>query len=233
HFSVATLSGYGCEDMPAAISAAGALMRYLEETQKNALSHIHAIKTIRRSAYMLLDASTRRNLELTQPLQFGGSRKNTLLYLIDRTRSGMGGRMLRDWVDRPLQSPADIEARLDAVDKLAGDMLCRGRLQELLKGMYDIERLSSKIVYGALNARDCLALRQSLERIPGLAALLAGSESVLIRETCAMLDPMEDVRSLLAAAIADEPPVSVKEGGFIRRGYHTEVDELSEITEGT
>ncbi len=233
HFGVATLSGFGCENLPLAISAAGALMRYLEETQKNALSHICAVRTISRSSYMVLDASTRRNLELTQPLQYGGSKKNTLLYLLDHCCTGMGSRMLRDWIDRPLQKIDEIDARLDSVEFLSADLPVRKNLQSLLKGIYDIERLSSKIVYGALNARDCVALRQTLERIPALKDQLDGNDKALLQQAGLSLDPMEDIHTLLTSAICDEPPAGVKDGGFIRAGYNAEVDELTSITTGS
>lgn len=233
HFSVATLNGYGCADLPYAIGAAGALLQYLEETQKNALSHIHSLKTLRRSAYMVLDESTRRNLELTQPLQYGGSKKNTLLYLLNQTRTSMGSRMLRDWVDRPLQSIDEINARLDAVEELHEKLIDRRRMQELFKGIYDIERLSSKIVYGTLNARDCVSLRQTLERVPELIEITSNQSSAMLLDISAKLDEMEDIRVLLFNAIADDPPVSVKEGHLIRPGYNAEVDELTSISEGS
>ena len=233
HFGVVTLSGYGCEHLPQAVAAAGALMRYLEDTQKNALSHIQAIKTVQRSSYMGLDAATRLNLELTQPLQASGSKQNTLLHLLNRTYTGMGGRMLRDWIDRPLRAIGDIEARLDGVEKLTVNMMVLSDLQTQLKGIYDIERLCSKIVYGALNARDCLALRQTLARIPALKSALDDVPADLLRQAIKELDPMEDILALLCAAIVDEPPASIKEGGFIKRGYHAEVDELTALSEGS
>lgn len=233
HFRVASLQGYGCDTLPAAVCAAGALMQYLEETQKNALSHIHSLRVLNRSSYMNLDASTRRNLELTQPLQHGGSKKNTLLYLLDETKTAMGCRMLRDWIDRPLQSVEDIERRQEAVSAFFADMPARKTLQQQLSTVYDIERLCSRIVYGSINGRDCVALRNSLYRIPEVQQLLqgfSGGTLATIRDT---LDAMEDIAALLGAAICDEPPVGVKEGGVIREGYHAEVDELRAIQNGS
>lgn len=206
HFHVASLQGFGCEGLPAAVSAAGALMQYLEETQKNALSHIHTLRMLNRSSYMNLDAATRRNLELTQPLQHGGSRKNTLLYLLDRTKTAMGSRLLRDWIDRPLQNAGAIVRRQEAVAALAADMPARRSLQEQLAGVYDIERLCSRIVYGSINGRDCIALRNSLRAIPAVQQLLQALAADPLREDAAALDPMEDIAALLAAAIAEEPP---------------------------
>ena len=233
HFNVGSLAGFGAEDAPYAVSAAGALMRYLDETQKNALSHINGMRLLIRSNYMVLDASTRRNLELTQPLRYGANKKNTLLHLLDEAKTGMGGRMLRDWIDRPLQSIEEIERRLDAVGELKDNLTQRKQLQELLHGMYDIERLFSKIVYGSVNARDCVALILTLERIPLIKETIRSNNSFALRDISRDLDEMSDVLSLLMNAIVDEPPSNLKEGGFIRIGYNTEVDELRSIAENS
>ncbi len=231
HFKVGSLSGFGADDAPYALCAAGALMRYLDETQKNALSHIGGMRLLNRSSYMVLDATTRRNLELTQPLRFGGNKKNTLIHLLDHAKTGMGGRMLRDWIDRPLQSIEEIERRLDAVGELKDNLTQRRQLQEMLQGMYDIERLCSKIVYGTVNARDCIALIQTLERVPLIKETLHANESEALTDISRGLDEMEDVLNLLLRAITDEPPANLKEGGFIRSGYNAEVDELRGIAE--
>jgi len=233
HFNVASLAGFGVENAPYAVSAAGALMRYLDETQKNALSHIHGMRLLNRSSYMVLDATTRRNLELTQPLRFGASKKNTLISLLDSAKTGMGGRMLRDWIDRPLQSVEAIERRLDAVEELTNSMTERKQLQELLHGVYDIERLCSKIVYGTVHARDCVALSKTLERIPFIKETLKQNKSGALQNISERLDEMEDVLSLLQSAITDEPPAGLKDGGFIRAGYNAEVDELRAIADGS
>ncbi len=233
HFKVNSLASYGIDKLPYMVSACGALMQYLEETQKNSLSHIHRITMLNRGGYMLLDSATRRNLELTAPIRQGGSRKNTLLYLLDSTQTAMGGRMLRDWVERPLLSGAAIEERLDAVEELQKDLPLRRALCEQLSGIYDIERLCSRIVYGSVNARDCVALRNTLARFPALTEALSPLSSeanARIRDT---LDLMEDVLSLLCAAISEEPPIGVKEGGMIRSGFHAEVDELRAISTGS
>ncbi len=231
HFQVNSLAGFGAEDAPYAVSAAGALMRYLDETQKNALSHIQGMRLLNRSQYMVLDATTRRNLELTQPLRFGGNKKNTLIHLLDHAKTGMGGRMLRDWIDRPLQSIQEIERRLDAVASLKENLTQRKQLQELLHGMYDIERLCSKIVYGSVNARDCVALIQTIERVPIIKEALRANESLALKDISQTLDEMEDVLGLLLSAITEEPPATLKDGGFIRTGYNAEVDELRNIAE--
>jgi DNA mismatch repair protein MutS len=233
HFHVGSLAGFGADDAPYAVSAAGALMRYLDETQKNALSHINDMRMLNRSSYMVMDATTRRNLELTQPLRFGGSKKSTLIHLLDYAKTGMGGRMLRDWVDRPLQSVQDIERRLDAVGELKDELAKRKQLQDLLHGMYDIERLCSKIVYGSVSARDCVALIRTLERVPLIKETLRTNASEALLGISRGLDEMEDVLGLLLTAIADEPPVGLKDGGFIRAGYNAEVDELRGIAENS
>ncbi len=233
HFNVGSLLGFGADEAPYAVSAAGALMRYLDETQKNALSHIRGMRLLNRSQYMVLDATTRRNLELTQPLRFGGSKKNTLIYLLDRAKTGMGGRMLRDWIDRPLQSAAEIERRLDAVAELKENLSLRRQMQELLHGMYDIERLCSKIVYGSVNARDCVALIQTIGRVPLIKEALRENASAALHDISQTLDEMEDVLNLLLAAITEEPPAGLKDGGFIRAGYNAEVDELRSIAENS
>ena len=233
HFGVSSLSGFGCDDLPQTVSAAGALMHYLSDTQKNALSHIRAIKTLHRSAYMVLDAATRRNLELSQPLRTSGNKKNTLLHLLNHTQTAMGSRALRIWVESPLQSTVEIEERLDGVEELVNNIMARHDVESQLKGLYDIERLCSRIVYGALNARDCLALRQVLSRIPALKAVLSDMNALLLRDAGSQLDLMEDIHALLSAAIVDEPPIGVKDGGFIRPGYSKEVDELTSIACGS
>ena len=233
HFNVNSLAGFGAEDAPYAVSAAGALMRYLDETQKNALSHIGGMRLLNRSNYMVLDATTRRNLELTQPLRYGANKKNTLIHLLDQAKTGMGGRMLRDWIDRPLQSIEEIERRLDAVGELKDNLTQRKQAQELLHGMYDIERLCSKIVYGTVNARDCVALILTLERIPLIKETFRSNSSLALKDISRDLDEMADVLSLLMNAIVDEPPSNLKDGGYIRTGYNAEVDELRGIAENS
>ena len=232
HFKVSTLAGFGCAEMPCAISAAGALLSYLEETQKNSLAHIKKLTVLRRSLYMGLDAATRRNLELTKPLRFEGSKRSTLLYLLDKTATAMGARYLRAAIEQPLQSVDDINARLDAVEELVKNRAAREALHDSLDSIYDIERLCSRIAYGSVNARDCVALRQSLEKLPGIMELAAKLETSAFARIGSDLDAMEDIRALLASAIIDDPPIGVKDGGVIRGGYHAEVDSLREAAIG-
>ena len=230
HFHVASLAGYGMEGKNLAISASGALLQYLEETQKNSLSHIHGIRFLLRNDFMQLDVATRRNLELTEPLRFDGDRRNTLLYLLDATKTRMGARMLRSWIDCPLQHKKDIDYRLDAVSALYTDVRTRKSLREYLDSVYDIERLTSKIAYGSVNGRDCIALANSLRQIIPIVMLLGGIPSDAIDSIVRNLDPMDDVVSLIDSAIDPNPPVQIKDGGLIRKGYNQEVDELRSIS---
>ena len=230
HFHVASLAGYGMEGKNLAISASGALLQYLEETQKNSLSHIHGIRFLLRNDFMQLDVATRRNLELTEPLRFDGDRRNTLLYLLDVTKTRMGARMLRSWIDCPLQHKKDIDYRLDAVSALYTDVRTRKSLREYLDSVYDIERLTSKIAYGSVNGRDCIALANSLRQIIPIVMLLGGIPSDAIDSIVRNLDPMDDVVSLIDSAIDPNPPVQIKDGGLIRKGYNQEVDELRSIS---
>ncbi len=230
HFAVASLKGFGLEGKTLAVGAAGALLSYLEDTQKNALSHIHSIKLLNRSAFMQLDASTRRNLELTQPLQFNGSKKSTLLYLLDDTKTSMGARLLRNWIDCPLQSKNDIVYRLQAVDTFVRDLRTRKMLGEYLDGVYDIERLTSKIAYGTINGRDCIALMNSLRQITPITMLLCGIPTEAIDSIVRNLDPMDDVIGLIDSAIDPNPPVNIKDGGLIQKGYNAEEVELRAVS---
>ncbi|MCR5809666.1 MAG: DNA mismatch repair protein MutS [Clostridiales bacterium] len=233
HFKVNSLSGYGISDNSMAAACAGALLRYLEDTQKNALTHITKIMLQKPREYMGIDASTRRNLELTTPLRYDGSKKNTLLGVLDRTKTSMGARMMRNWVDQPLQSIEAINERLDAVEALYSKAKERGLLKDALDGVYDIERLCSRIAYGTVNARDCDALRKTLAKIPSVREAverIQGSDR--LGKIASGIDPMEDIRELLERAIVDEPPLSVKDGGIIKEGYDKEVDELKSLSHG-
>ena len=233
HFQVASLAGYGCESMPAAVSSAGALMSYLEETQRNSLSHIHRISVVNNSTFMVLDSATRRNLELTMPLRNDGNRKNTLLYLLNDTCTSMGTRKLHDWIDRPLQSRDAISARQDSVEEFVRDVLLRAAVRDRLSAMSDIERLCSKIVYGTLNARDCNALASTLDAIPELKMLLSSCASEGVRRFLNEADDLNELKNTLHAAIIDDPPAVIRDGGFIRPGYSQEIDELRSIRENS
>lgn len=233
HFGVSSLAGFGLNDRSMAAAAAGALLRYLDDTQKNALSHITRITPVKSDEYMGIDAATRRNLELCAPIRSDVSKKNTLLGVLDSTKTSMGARLLRNWIDQPLQDIDSINARLDAVQALVDRPAERGKLRDALDGVYDIERLVSRIAYGTVNARDCDSLRKSLSKLPNIQIVLnsfIGCES--LKTISDKLDPMDDIRLLLERAIVDEPPVSVKDGGIIKNGYSKEIDELRELSHG-
>ncbi len=230
HFGVATLEGFGLTEQAGAIGAAGALMQYLEETQKNALTHIHSLQLVDRSRVMQLDASTRRNLELTTPLRFGGSPKNTLLGLLNHTQTGMGARLLRAYIDSPLRDKAAIDERLDAVKELYSDTELCMSLGEQLSFVRDVERSSAKIAYGSISPRELIALASSLRRITALKTLLTPCKCAALKRIETTLDPMEEVSFSIEAAISAEPPVNSKDGGLIREGYNAEVDELRNIS---
>ena len=224
HFHVASLDVFGLRDLKMAARAAGALMRYLGDTQKNALEHIATLRLYRREQYMALDRTARRNLELTESLR--GERKGSLLALLDKTATSMGGRTLRAWIEQPLCVRDDIKRRLDAVAELKDDPMMAQSLFEELRGVYDVERLLSRVSYRSINARDCLALGASLSRIPQVRALIEESSSAMLRELLEQLDPVEDVRDLLLCAINPDAPLLISEGNIIREGYNEELDRL-------
>ena len=224
HFHVGQLTSLGLDEHRKAVCAAGALMRYLEETQKNDLEHITSVRYVRDENGMILDSNTRRNLELTESLR-GKGRQGTLLGLLDKTCTAMGGRLLRSWVEQPLIRLDAINSRLDAVEELVSRRVLGMTLAEELEGVYDMERLLSKVSYRSLNARDCLALCASLKRIPGIRSLLS---DVTSGELCRIrddLDPLEDLYALLDQSIHPDAPITITDGGIIRDGYSRILDD--------
>ncbi|WP_411347161.1 DNA mismatch repair protein MutS [Paenibacillus sp. WLX2291] len=203
------------------------LISYLSETQKRSLGQLTHISAYEPENYMILDPFTRRNLELVETVR-ERSRKGTLLWLLDRTETPMGGRMLRRWIDKPLLSKRLVEERLEAVDKLHHGLILREDLRSQLKGIYDLERLVGRIAFGTANGRDMLALRDSLLRIPSLRELCAESPSSTLQQTAARMDECADLAEDIGNAVVDDPPISVREGGLIRKGYHERLDELRE-----
>ena len=216
---------------PAALLALGGLLGYLYETQRTDLSYIKDLEYYEQGRFMELDLNARRNLELTATLR-GKEKRGSLLWVLDRTRTAMGARLLRSWLERPLLSVAAIRRRLGAVEELVRDAVAREELTAVLAGINDMERLIGRVVYGSAGGRDMASLRASLERLPGLRAQLAPLTAPLLRELAEGLDTLEDVYELLCRAIVDEPPFSVREGGFIRPGYDGEVDRLRGILSG-
>lgn len=226
HFGVNSLIALGLDTaLSVATAAAGALMRYLSETQKNSLSHITALRIQEKGDVMPLDAATRRNLELTETIR-GRSAKGSLLSILDETCTAMGGRLLRSWVERPLLSKEKIELRLAAVDALYQQPVLSEELREKLQNVYDMERLLSKVSYHTLNARDCLSLLRSLQQAPEIMSLLSSIEGPALAFLQQMLNPLEELTDLLLRAISPDAPLLLSDGGFIRAGYHEQLDEL-------
>lgn len=225
HFHLQDLSPLGLTDeYRLAAQAAGALMRYLSDTQKNALEHITELRIYQGGSAMLLDRNTRRNLELTESLR-SRTKKGSLLWLLDKTATAMGGRLLRSWIEQPLVDRAKILRRLDAVEEFAGQHVLTMTLSEELQGVYDVERLLSKVSYKSLNARDCLSLCASLKKVPGIRSLLENAKSEGVKAVYALLDPLADLTALLDRAIHPDAPILISEGGIIRDGYSPVLDE--------
>ena len=225
HFKVLSLEGLGLQEMPLGATAAGALLDYLLETQKRDLGHISKLTTYSLQQYMMLDATTRRNLELTQTLRDKG-RKGSLLWVLDYTSTAMGGRLLRKWLEQPLVDKAAIEDRLDAVECFVSDPMVSEELREMLSGIYDMERLMGKISYGTANARDMLALKNSLAGLTGVKALLRALEVPHFQAMEKTFDDLADVCQLLERGIHEEPPITIREGQIIKEGYDPQVDKL-------
>lgn len=225
HFHLQDLSPLGLTDeYRLAAQAAGALMRYLDETQKNALEHITELRIYQGGDTMLLDRNTRRNLELTESLR-SRTKKGSLLWLMDKTSTAMGGRLLRSWIEQPLVNREEILRRLDAVEEFTSQHVLTMTLSEELQGVYDVERLLSKVSYKSLNARDCLSLCASLKKVPGIRNLLSGAQSQGVQAVYALLDPLEDLTGLLERAIHPDALPVISEGGIIRDGYSAILDE--------
>ncbi len=216
---------------PAAAMALGGLLNYLYETQKTDLSYINALDYYEQGRFMELDLTARRNLELTATLR-GKEKKGSLLWVLDKTRTPMGGRCLRSWLERPLLSVTAIARRSGAVAALVDNTIAREELIAALSGLGDMERLIGRIVYGTAGGRDLASLRAAIERLPQIHAQLAAFSDRKLSELTAQLDLLEDVGARIGAAICDDPPFSVREGGFIRDGFDPEVDRLRHILKG-
>jgi DNA mismatch repair protein MutS len=228
HFRVSSLEGYGCEGLTAAISAAGALISYLEATQRE-MVRFKKITTLKQTANMFLDAATQRNLELTHNLK-DGSRDGTLLHVLDETLTPMGGRFLRTALLRPLTEAVQISARLDAVDYLVTDFELLETLRTLLRKVQDVERLAARVVSGSANARDLVAIRHSLASLPKLRKSLERSTEFSLKSLGNEVGEFSLLKELIERGIVDSPPPGVREGGIIKDGYHTEIDSLRGIS---
>jgi DNA mismatch repair protein MutS len=245
HFGVETLRGFGCEDYTRGLDAAAAVLRYLQQNQFQTLQHIRTLATYSVERFMYLDNTARRHLELTQNL-LDGSRRYTLLSVLDATCTPMGARLLKRWLDEPLLNVEAINARLDAVESLTQHHLHREALREKLRRMADLERLIARVCTGTANARDLVALRNSLQELPALHSELQnlletvstadagdGRAPKLLVSLAPRLAPLEELRSLLERALVDEPPANLQTGGIIRDGFDPELDRLRQVrTEG-
>ena len=228
-FGTTSLDGFGCWGQGLAIAAAGGVIYYARQTQKTALEHISGLRCDTRSDYMVLDSSSIRNLELLESVG-GGSPKDTLLGVVDRTSTGMGARLLRNWMIRPSVDEVEIVRRQDAVEELVSSAPLLDEIRASFHGMADIERLLSKVVLGSATPREIVGLRSAFERLPGLGTVMGRMQSDLFRELLAALDPLEDLYQLLAVSIEDEPSLSFADGGVIRDGFDPTLDELRSMS---
>lgn len=232
HFKVGVLTGLGIEDFPLGILAAGALLRYLYETQKSSMSNITHIYPYLTSRFMLLDSATRRNLELTETLR-EKNKRGSLLWVLDKTKTAMGARTLRSYLEQPLIDRQQIEERLNAVEELTKDAISRDEIREYLNPVYDLERLLGKISYQSANPRDLIAFRNSLAMMKPVKTVLSAFEKSLLSEIREDIDPLEDLYGLIDAAIEEDPPILIREGGIIKDGFDETIDSLRRAkTEG-
>ncbi len=225
HFGVDSTDRLGLGHLDCAAVAAGSLLSYLLELQKTDLTHLSRLETYSGGKYMVLDSASRRNLELVETLR-EKQKRGSLLWVLDKTRTAMGARMLRSFIEQPLLDPKEIGDRLDAVDELFRDMITREELREYLRPIYDLERLISRVVYHTANPRDLLAFQTSLSMLPAIKTLMGDFSSALLRRLDEALDPLEDIRELIGSAIGEDPPITIREGGIIKDGFDPEVDRL-------
>ncbi len=232
HFHVNSLEGLGLKDYSYGTIAAGALLKYLYETQKNHLDHISTIHPYSTGKYMIIDSSTRRNLELTETLR-EKQKRGSLLWVLDKTKTAMGARLLRSYVEQPLIEKKEIEKRQDAIADINHHLITREELREYLNPIYDLERLITRVTYLTANPRDLIAFKNSIHMLPPIKSLLADFDAELLKEIEEELDPLEELFDLIEQSIIEEPPVSVREGGLIKDGYNENVDKYRQAkTEG-
>ena len=225
HFKVMNLEGLGIADYDAGIIAAGSLLQYLFETQKTSLSHLTRLIPYSTGKFMVLDTSSRRNLELLETLR-EKQKRGSLLWVLDKTKTAMGARMLRTYIEQPLIERLEIIKRQDSIAELNSQVITREELREYLNPIYDLERLISRISYKSANPRDLIAFSSSLEMLPHIKYLLENFKADLLKEINEEIDPLEDIHTLITSSINEEPPITVKEGGIIKEGYNEEIDRL-------
>ena len=224
-FRVSDVTGLGLASLPGATVSAGALIQYLSESQKGSIDQIRNISIYSVTDYMVLDSATRRNLELTETM-LDKTKKGSLLYVLDKTKTAMGARMLRSFLEQPLTDKKKINKRLDAIEAFTNDLILREELREYLNPVYDLERLMGKINYRSANPRDLIAFANSIRMLPPIKALLNDCRVSAVNELCDDLDTLEDLCALIDESISEEPPINIKEGGIIKTGYSEKVDSL-------
>lgn len=225
HFHVQSLKGLGVEEFPSGVIAAGALLQYLYETQKTSLPHFTHISPYLTNKFMLLDSSTRRNLELTETIR-EKQKRGSLLHVLDKTKTAMGARMLRNYLEQPLIDREEINQRLNSVEALSKQSMLRDEIREYLKPVYDLERLLGKVSYKTANPRDLIALCKSLSMLPPIKSVLADFDADELNEIQSHIDGLKDISSLIESAIVEEPPLAMKEGGIIREGFDETIDKM-------
>jgi len=225
HFQVKSLEGLGISDFACGVIAAGSLLRYLVETQKTSLSHISKIQPYISGNFMVIDSFSRRNLELMETLR-EKQKKGSLLWVLDKTKTAMGARTLRSYLEQPLIDRREIEMRLAAIEELNSQIITREELREYLTPIYDLERLIGRVSYQTVNPRDFIAFKNSLTMIPPIRLLLQDMQSPLLKEIYEEMDPLEDLEELLEQSIQEDPPISIREGNMIKDGYNEEADKL-------
>lgn len=225
HFKIIDLSGLDISDMALGITASGSLLKYLYETQKNSLSHMTKLIPYSTNTFMILDTSTRRNLELCETLR-EKQKRGSLLWVLDKTKTAMGARTLRNYIEQPLISKSEILDRQKVIEELNNSLITRDELREYLSPIYDLERLLSKISYKSANPRDLISFKTSLAMLPHIKNIITDFKSPLFKDIYNRLDTLEDITQLINEAINDDPPINIKEGGIIREGYNEEIDRL-------
>lgn len=230
-FGVTDLVAAGLDDLPLTTACLGGLLSYLEQTQQSSLANLNHLQVYLQGQYMELDLIARRNLELCETMRTK-EKKGTLLWVLDRTKTAMGARLMRQWIEKPLHNPLHINRRQQAVGALCDDVVARSALADALKKVFDMERLIGRVVYGTANCRDLRALHAAICCLPEVRAQASLFGAQQLRELTGQIDLLEDVRALIELAIVEEPPITLREGGLIQRGYHDEIDHLRDLASG-